>query len=67
MLTIADRKKKREAVDFADALCKALGWYFPLLAKMQVKSAEMFAKITIRSKRARDIPVRRHPENDPSD
>jgi NTP pyrophosphatase (non-canonical NTP hydrolase) len=41
MLTIADRKKKRDVVDFADALCKALGWYFPLLAKMQVKSAEM--------------------------
>uniref|UniRef100_UPI001953DF54 hypothetical protein n=1 Tax=Klebsiella aerogenes TaxID=548 RepID=UPI001953DF54 len=27
MLTLADRKKKREKVDFADALCKALGWY----------------------------------------
>jgi hypothetical protein len=40
MLTIADRKKKREKVDFADALCKALGWYFPLLAKLRIRSAE---------------------------
>jgi NTP pyrophosphatase (non-canonical NTP hydrolase) len=40
MLTIADRKKKRENVDTADALCKALGWYFPLLAKLNVQSVE---------------------------
>ena len=40
MLTLIDRKKKRENIDFADALCKALGWYFPLLAKMRVKSVE---------------------------
>lgn len=40
MLTIPDRKKKRENVDTSDALCKALGWYFPLLAKLGVNSVE---------------------------
>lgn len=40
MLTIHDRSKKREGLDVADALCKALGWYFPLLAKMGVQSVE---------------------------
>jgi len=40
MLAIHDRKKKKEGVNIEDALCKALGWYFPLLAKMRVKSVE---------------------------
>ena len=40
MLTIHDRKKKRERVTVVDALCKALGWYFPLLAKCRVRSVE---------------------------
>jgi hypothetical protein len=40
MLTIADRKKKRENVDITDALCKTLGWYFPLLAKLGIRSVE---------------------------
>lgn len=40
MLTIHDRKKKREGVEVTDALCKTLGWYFPLLAKLRVRSAE---------------------------
>jgi NTP pyrophosphatase (non-canonical NTP hydrolase) len=40
MLTLLDRKKKRERVDVPGALCKALGWYFPLLAKMGVESVE---------------------------
>lgn len=40
MLTVYDRKKKREGLEVADALCKALGWYFPLLAKLQIKSVE---------------------------
>ncbi|MCK1478677.1 CHAT domain-containing protein [Bradyrhizobium sp. 197] len=40
MLTLLDRKKKRDRVDFPGALCKALGWYFPLLAKMGVESVE---------------------------
>lgn len=46
MLTLLDRKKKRDKVDVPGALCKALGWYFPLLAKMGVASAErlIFAK-----------------------
>lgn len=40
MLTVHDRKKKREKFNMTDALCKALGWYFPLLAKLQVRSVE---------------------------
>lgn len=40
MLTILDRRKKKEGFDFTDALCKALGWYFPLLAKLRVRSVE---------------------------
>jgi len=40
MLTIHDRRKKREAFGVTDALCKALGWYFPLLAKLQIASVE---------------------------
>jgi NTP pyrophosphatase (non-canonical NTP hydrolase) len=40
LLTIHTRKKKRESVSFEDALCKALGWYFPLLAKFRVSSVE---------------------------
>ncbi|MEY9881780.1 hypothetical protein [Bradyrhizobium sp. USDA 329] len=40
MLTIHDRKKRREGFDVTDALCKALGWYFPLLAKFGVRSVE---------------------------
>jgi len=40
MLTIHARKKKREGINVTDALCKALGWYFPLLAKLRVRSVE---------------------------
>jgi hypothetical protein len=40
MLTIHDRRKKREGLSVVDALCKALGWYFPLLAKLHVRSVE---------------------------
>lgn len=40
MLTLHDRPKKREGVDVTEALCKALGWYFPLLAKMRIRSVE---------------------------
>ncbi len=40
MLTVHDRKKKREGFGLTDALCKTLGWYFPLLSKMKVRSAE---------------------------
>jgi NTP pyrophosphatase (non-canonical NTP hydrolase) len=40
MLTIHDRNKKREGLDVTDGLCKALGWYFPLLAKFKIKSVE---------------------------
>jgi hypothetical protein len=40
MLTIHDRRKKKEGLDVVDALCKALGWYFPLLAKLRIRSVE---------------------------
>jgi nucleoside phosphorylase/NTP pyrophosphatase (non-canonical NTP hydrolase) len=40
MLTIVDRKKKREEFQPEDALCKALGWFFPLMAKFRVSSLE---------------------------
>lgn len=40
MLTIHARDKKREGIDVTDALCKALGWYFPLVAKFKVASIE---------------------------
>src|SRR3990167_7473321 len=40
MLTIHDQPKKREDYTVIDALCKALGWYFPLLAKLHVISVE---------------------------
>ena len=40
MLTVDERAKKKESFDLADALCKTLGWFFPLLAKMGVSSAE---------------------------
>jgi NTP pyrophosphatase (non-canonical NTP hydrolase) len=40
MLTVQSRSKKREGVTFVEALCKALGWYFPLMAKFRVSSVE---------------------------
>ncbi len=40
MLTVYDREKKREQFTIEDAICKALGWFFPLLAKFRVKSIE---------------------------
>jgi NTP pyrophosphatase (non-canonical NTP hydrolase) len=40
MLTVHSRNKKREGVTFVEALCKALGWYFPLMAKFKVTSVE---------------------------
>jgi NTP pyrophosphatase (non-canonical NTP hydrolase) len=40
MLSVHDRQKKREDVTVEDALCKAFGWYFPLLAKFKVSSVE---------------------------
>src|SRR5438094_6992057 len=40
MLSIHDRKKKREGLTVTDALCKALGWFFPLMAKCRVVSVE---------------------------
>lgn len=40
MLTPYARQKSRDAVTFEDALCKALGWYFPLMAKFGVRSVE---------------------------
>jgi NTP pyrophosphatase (non-canonical NTP hydrolase) len=40
MLTIHDRRKKREGASVVDALCRALGWYFPLMAKFRIQSVE---------------------------
>ena len=40
MLTGHDRQKRREGFSVTDALCKALGWYFPLMAKFRVRSVE---------------------------
>src|ERR1700740_2191578 len=58
MLTIHDRKKKREGLDVADALCKALGWYFPLLAKFKVSSVEklIFRKFPLCCPYCREAP-----------
>lgn len=40
MLTVHSRNKKREGTTFVDGICKALGWYFPLMAKFRVSSVE---------------------------
>ncbi|MGH7782360.1 MAG: hypothetical protein ACREO5_00725 [Candidatus Binatia bacterium] len=40
MLTVHDQPKRRDEYSVVDALCKALGWYFPLLAKLRVRSVE---------------------------
>lgn len=40
MLTMMHRQKNRERVDMPGALCKVMGWYFPLLAKMGIQSVE---------------------------
>jgi NTP pyrophosphatase (non-canonical NTP hydrolase) len=40
MLATYDRQKKREEVSREDALCKALGWFFPLMAKFKIASIE---------------------------
>lgn len=40
MLTAHSRNKNRDNFDFESALCKALGWYFPLLSKCGVRSLE---------------------------
>lgn len=39
-LTAAARKKRRDELDMTGALCKALGWFFPLMAKLDVASVE---------------------------
>lgn len=39
-LTGPARTKHRDELDVADALCKALGWFFPLMAKLRVRSLE---------------------------
>lgn len=40
MLATHSRNKKREDLTFVDAFCKALGWFFPLMAKFRVFSVE---------------------------
>jgi NTP pyrophosphatase (non-canonical NTP hydrolase) len=39
-LTTQARQKRRESLDFPGTLCKALGWFFPLMAKLNVRSVE---------------------------
>jgi NTP pyrophosphatase (non-canonical NTP hydrolase) len=40
MLAQTDREKKIEDMSVVSALCRALGWYFPLMAKFKVSSVE---------------------------
>lgn len=40
MLSGLDRQKPRGEVDIVDALCKSLGWFFPLMAQLGVSSVE---------------------------
>lgn len=40
MLTRQDRNKPTAEIDSTDALCKALGWFFPLMAKFRVRSLQ---------------------------
>lgn len=40
MLSGLDRQKPRGELDFVDALCKSLGWFFPLMAQLGVASVE---------------------------
>jgi NTP pyrophosphatase (non-canonical NTP hydrolase) len=40
MLAVHSRNKKREGSTLEGALCKALAWYFPLMAKFHVSSVE---------------------------
>lgn len=40
LLTILARKKNRDNISFEDSICKALGWFFPLMAKCEVESIE---------------------------
>jgi hypothetical protein len=58
MLSIHDRKKKKEDVVFERALCKALGWYFPLIARFKVKSVEelIFRKFPYSCPYCRELP-----------
>jgi NTP pyrophosphatase (non-canonical NTP hydrolase) len=40
MLTVEARQKRRGSFVFTDGLCKTLAWYFPLLAKLKIRSVE---------------------------
>lgn len=39
-LSVYDRGKTRDQISRIDAICKALAWYFPLLAKFGISSVE---------------------------
>lgn len=58
MLSIHDRKKRREGITVTDALCKTLGWFFPLMAKFRVTSVEqlVFRKFPYACPYCRDLP-----------
>jgi NTP pyrophosphatase (non-canonical NTP hydrolase) len=60
MLTAHSRRKRREELSFETALCKALGWFFPLLAKCRVKSIEelVFRKFPYACPYCREAPHR---------
>jgi hypothetical protein len=48
----------REGLDVTDALCKALAWYFPLLAKFKIRSVEalVFRKFPLVCPYCREAP-----------
>src|SRR5262245_53943539 len=62
MLSAHGGSKKRETLNIEDVLCKALGWYFPLVAKFGVSSLEelLFRKYPFVCPYCREAP---HQEN----
>jgi NTP pyrophosphatase (non-canonical NTP hydrolase) len=40
MLASLSQNKRRSSLDLSDALCKALGWFFPLMGAFNIKSLE---------------------------
>lgn len=40
MLASLSQNKRRSSLDLSDALCKALGWFFPLIDAFNIKSLE---------------------------
>jgi nucleoside phosphorylase/NTP pyrophosphatase (non-canonical NTP hydrolase) len=40
MMTIHAKKKNRDEVNMESSLCKTLGWFFPLMARLKVRSVQ---------------------------